>query len=80
MPQDLKDKLKTYIVSKKVQIMALTNDRLSYCLTKQINPKDDLRIMQLGLEIKILREVQKVTGITDDEIMDRIKENTKDGV
>jgi len=60
--------------------MALTNDRLSYCLTKQINPKDDLRIMQLGLEIKILREVQKVTGITDDEIMDRIKENTKDGV
>lgn len=58
--------------------MALTNDRLSYLMSKQLNPKDDLRIMQLGLEIKILREVQKVTGITDDEIMEGIKEKSKD--
>lgn len=75
MPQDseLRDKLKTYISSQKLMIMKLTNDRLSFLLDKQLNPKDDLRIMQLGLTIKVLREVQNVAGITDDEIMEKLK-------
>lgn len=69
----LRDKLKTYIATKKVQILKLTNDRISYCNSHQLDPKMDLRIMQLGLEIKILREVQKVSGITDDELLEELK-------
>jgi len=70
---ELRDKLKTYIAAEKLMIMKLTNDRLSFLMSKQLNPKDDLRIMQLGLTIKVLREVQKVADITDDEIMEKLK-------
>jgi len=71
--KELREKLKTYISSEKNQIMKLTNDRLSFCMSHQINPKADLRIMQLGLEIKVLSAVQKVAGITNAEIMEKLK-------
>jgi len=75
MSQDskLRNKLQTYIATKKVQILKLTNDRISYCNSHQLDPKVDLRIMQLGLQIRELSEVQKVVGITSDELLEELK-------
>ena len=73
----MKKEIIEYMARRRVQILHLVNSRLEYCNSHQINFKEDIRIIQLGLESKVLRDIQKVCGITDLEIIKKVTENEK---
>jgi len=62
------EKLKIYLVARRKQILRMCNDRMSYCSKNQLNFQEDPQFIRLGLELHVLRTVQRVSGITDEEL------------
>jgi len=72
------DKLKIYLVSRRKQILHQCNDRMSYCSKNQLNFQEDPQFIRLGLELKVLRTVQRVSDITDEELKEILDGDRKD--
>lgn len=62
------EKLKVYLVSRRKQILHMCNDRMAICMKTQTNFKEDPQFIRLGLELKVLRTIQNICGITDEEL------------
>jgi len=70
-------KLKVYLVSRRKQILRMCNDRMSVCMKTQQNFKEDQQFIRLGLELRVLRTIQEITGITDEELLKILNEGNK---
>jgi len=72
------DKLKVYLVSRRKQILRMCNDRMSVCTKTQQNFKEDPQFIRLGLELRVLRTVQEITDITDEELLKILNDSKGD--
>ena len=56
----------------------MCNDRMSVCMKTQQDFKLDPQFIRLGLELRVLRTVQTVTDITDDELLKLLNDSGTD--
>ena len=72
------EKLKIYLVSRRKQILRMCNDRMSVCAKTQQNFKEDHQFIRLGLELRVLRTIQTVSDITDEELLKILNDSSED--
>jgi len=77
MKENPLNKLKVYLVSRRKQILRMCNDRMSVCMKTKQNFKEDQQFIRLGLELRVLRTIQEITDITDEELLKILNEGNK---
>lgn len=71
--QSNQSRLKVYLAARKRELFKMGNDRLTVIMEKKLDKDQDWRMQCIGMEFKILRTIQDVSKIGDEELLSLIK-------